>query len=139
MAEPHPPRIAQPEKRRAVGVLQVAVTWGNLERAVFVKAIVARIRGDPHIARNTIQPGVLRVGTLALEAVRSHDRRSISHLPHVAARPKRGNAQLVAVRISEHHVECDRVERIVMRKLRLERQLNHHVRRTFLCCFGETG
>ena len=99
MAQAHPPGIAQPEERRAVGVLKISPVGRDSNRAVLVERVLAGVGFDSHFARDAVQTRVLSLSEHSLRNRWIADvGRRVADLPLIAARPKRRHAKLVAVR-----------------------------------------
>ena len=129
MAESHPPRVAEPEERRAVGMLEVAFVLRDLHRTVGVKWVFAAVGGDRYPARAAMQPGVAGCGTLGAEGVRAGERRGVADLPGLAAGPEGRHAANGARGIGEERVERYLVERIGIRAAGGEGELDGHIGR----------
>ena len=123
-AEPHPPRVAQPQERRAVGVLQVAPVGRRPDRAVPEQGIgLVLVGGDLELARKPVQAGVGAVRAAGAPAVHSRQRRGVARPPSGAARPEGGDRPVLPVRAGDDQVERDVVERVRVLDGRLEAPL----------------
>ena len=127
MREAHPPGVAEPKERRAVGILEVPLVGCDADRTMLEQRIVTRVGRHFDGARDAVQPGIVRVVALGVPVARAGLRGCVPGFPGAAAIPKSRHPANRAARFVEQYVERDRVERVVMFLLRGERQLDRHV------------
>src|ERR1041384_1284821 len=101
VTKPHPPRVAEPEERRAIRMFQGPVTRCNTQRAVDEERICSCIGLHENLAANAVNSFVPCLRTLAVKTMRSDFRRGVPCLPHIRSRPERRHAQLAPFRVSE--------------------------------------
>ena len=128
VAESHPPGVAEPEKRRAVAMFQKAMVRRNPQGAVEIEGVGSGVRDHLDRAGDAVEAGILRMGTLAAEAVRAGDRGGIPDFPDIAAVPERRHPQRPALRIEEDDVERHLVEGIAAGLSGRERYFQGNVR-----------
>src|SRR5215467_4798290 len=136
MAKTHPPRIPQPEKRRAVGVLEMPPISGHAQRAVLKQGIASAIRRDFDNTRHAMQARLTRITACALPAMKTDEPGSIARFPDGAAGPKRRYSLNRFVGRGEAHIERQVIKRIGMRTLRSEGKFHRDVG---LCASGLGG
>ena len=127
--EAHPPRVRQPEERRAVGVLQVRARRIELDRAVAEQRVLRSRLDHAHRAGAAVQAAVLRIRALGAEPVLAHLARRVAHAPPPAAGPERRHAQLAPRRGGEDERQVHLPPRAVVLGHRAEAPLGDAVAR----------
>src|SRR5438874_13789945 len=88
MRQSHPPRIAEPKERCAVGVFQVPFVRRNAKGTMTQERILSGVCADFDCAFDSMQSGIARIAALAPPTMHAAFRRGITHLPIIPARPK---------------------------------------------------
>src|SRR4051812_12636286 len=104
VAETHPPRVTEPEKWFAIGMLEIAMVGRHANGTMPVEWVCARVWHNPNVAGDAIQPFVLRIGTFTTKMMDADGRRSVASLPSRAAGPKRGHTERFSIRIGEYDI-----------------------------------
>ena len=128
LAEPHPPGVTQPEKRRLVHVFEMPSVGCDLNGSVKQQRVVAGVRLDGHLAGLVVQRGVFGLGTVSSPPVRAGQRRGIADLPHLSPGPERRDSQCLLRRCLEYDVQLHVVKRIAIVVRRRKSNLHHPIR-----------
>jgi len=114
LAQVLPPGVAEPDKRRSIGVLEAPVVGGHADRPVTVERIAGPVGRHLESPFDPVQPGVAVVRALGTPDVPPGDGRSVSEAPEVAPRPERGHPQRRAVRRGDEGVHLGIHEWVVV-------------------------
>ena len=88
VTEPHPPRVAEPEERRAVGVFKVPPVGRHADRAVPVQRVLAAIGLNVQRAFDAVQARILRITARGAPAMQARLRRRVTDFPDSRRRPR---------------------------------------------------
>src|ERR1051326_5629742 len=112
MAQSHPPRVAQPEERSPIRVLEVPVIGGDSHRAVPVQWILAGVRRHRQFTAAVVEVVIRAVAADGPVFVLPGYWSRIAHRPDIFSGPERRHPLLVPRGILNDDVEFNVVERI---------------------------
>ena len=120
LAQPLPPCVAEPEKRRAVLMLEVPPVWGHAERSMEIQAIVAAVRRYHELSCLALQSGIGSIRAFGAVGVRADDGGTVADTPAVAARPEARHVELLSIGPRENGVDFHLQKRISVRLRRIQ-------------------
>ena len=118
LAEAFPPRVAEPEERRAVGVLEVAGVVGDTQESAAMQRVVTRGGGCDEGSRGGRKIGIRWVVRDKPIAILACFRRREPHLPRPASAPERGHSPACVALLEDRvDLDIDKGARVGLRRL----------------------